>query len=90
VAVDTPLTGAGRRPLEAEPTPEEPLSPRPGRPPQHGAYGFPSSERNVARDFKRVLRLTWPKAHDEDPEPSEWDFSPHSLRHSFATLHLGA
>src|SRR5438093_8764856 len=37
--------------------------------------GTPYSERNASRDFKRMLRLTWPKARDEDPDPPEWDFS---------------
>lgn len=40
--------------------------------------GTPLSERNVTRDFKRVLTKAKLPEH----------FTPHSLRHSFATLHL--
>jgi len=40
--------------------------------------GTPYSQRNVNRDMKRVLKLAKLPAH----------FSPHFLRHTFATLHL--
>jgi integrase len=40
--------------------------------------GTPYSQRNVLRDFKAVLKQAKLPAH----------FSPHSLRHTFATLHL--
>ena len=40
--------------------------------------GTPYSQRNVSRDFKRVLDKAGLSDH----------FSPHSLRHTFATLHL--
>jgi len=40
--------------------------------------GTPYSQRNVNRDMKRVLKLAKLPAH----------FSPHCLRHTFATLHL--
>ena len=50
--------------------------------------GTPYSQRNVLRDWKRVLRRAWPKKADDDPDPDEWVFTPHSMRHSFATMHI--
>jgi integrase len=42
------------------------------------SHGTPYSQRNVLRDFKRILRLAKLPPH----------FSPHCLRHTFATHHL--
>ena len=50
--------------------------------------GTPYSEGNVERDFRRILRLTWPKKRAADPDPPQWNLSPHSMRHSFAVAHI--
>jgi integrase len=55
------------------------------------ANGTPLSERYLQRVFARVLHRTreaWKKAHETDAEPV-WDgLSPHSLRHTFAVMHI--
>lgn len=49
--------------------------------------GTPYSERNVLRDFHRVLVRAGFMPKDRAPGVPA-PFSPHSLRHTFATLHL--
>jgi len=53
--------------------------------------GTPYSHEAVQGEFKRIAKLAWPKdpgADEQSPNPVEWDFSPHSMRHTFATLHI--
>ena len=50
--------------------------------------GTPYSEGNVERDFRGILRLAWPKRRATDPDPPQWDLTPHSMRHTFAVTHI--
>src|SRR5207249_4859725 len=42
----------------------------------------PFSHEHVQGEFKRLVKLAWPV------HPEWWEFSPHSMRHTCATLHI--
>jgi integrase len=44
--------------------------------------GTPYSHEHVQGEFKRIVKLAWPTAGEK------WELSPHSMRHTFATLHI--
>lgn len=48
--------------------------------------GTPYSQRNIERDFRRVLEKAFPKAHKDAPAPRQWLLSPHGMRHTYASL----
>jgi len=40
--------------------------------------GTPYSHEHVQGEFKRIVKLAWPKKHDTDPDPPEWALAGHA------------